>query len=118
MNESLLEAAREMLPEIDYIFNLYDLTPEWASDELLRLLEYDDISDIRRVTEILDFETEDEKRTAATEAVILTGTKISNGRFRTRTGRKLLVKLKLMRFEFEGTPYEIGKVLECAEKKK
>ncbi len=118
MKEKLLEEARKKMKNPDYIINIFDLSPEWASEKMLKVLEYEKASDVTQVTDVIALESEEERRELATEVLEVEGTKVSKFKLRSRKGKIIIIEAEITRLDFERTPYEVGRLLSYSEEKK
>ncbi len=114
MKEKVFEETKKIFPKPDYIVNLYDMTPEWASKRVLNILGYNEFSEIKgkSIVDMLAFETDEQKRAAISEAIGLVGTKVSEGPFKSKNGSIVMMKFKLTRIDVDGEPYEIATLVD------
>lgn len=92
------------------------MTPQWVSGRLLEILDYSGGKFPGKVTDVIVADSETQRRQQATESLGVSIPKTGVYRLKTRSGKVISVRLQLVGVEVDGTPYEVGKVVEIVKK--
>lgn len=108
----LIEEAKKEISNPDVIVSVYDLTFQWISTKLGKILEYDPKEIIHEQTMSIHADSDAHARKVETEIASAFRNITKEIQIKTKKGKIINVEFEIHHFEHEGHPYMVGKVLE------
>ncbi len=103
--EKLVEKAREVAKEPDAIADGYDMTFQWISPRMSKLLGYDVSDIVDKQVMVIHSNSSEEARIMETEIFAIEEPMIKDIPIKTKSGKFTKFRLKFFPFEFNGSPY-------------
>lgn len=114
--EELLLKAKELIEEPDFIVDAYDLTLQWTSPKFQKILGYDEaeIKDFQ----VLNLYADDPEKARQLQGDVLFGPQgaVREIPLKTKTGKRIQLKLKIFHLELEETPYLVAQIITLKDK--
>jgi hypothetical protein len=107
----LLEEAKKEISDPDVIVSVYDLTFQWISTKLGKILEYTPAEIVHEQTMSLHADAEAHARKVETEIASAFRDITKELQVKTKKGTIINITFDIHHFEHKGDPYMVGKVV-------
>ena len=109
--EELLKKAREIIKEPDAIADAYDLSFQWISPRLSKIIGYEPDEIINKQTISLHADSQEDARKTELDIFSTTERIVKELPAKTKSGKVLKITLEIFPMNFQGNPYMVGRVL-------
>ncbi len=109
--EEVLKAAKEKIADPDVIVDAFDMTFQWISPGFSRTLGYSQDEITAKQTVTLHADNPDEARETEMDIISKQEESIREIPVKTKEGKPITVKLKILHFKIGDHPYMVGKLL-------